>query len=50
MRVALQATCKKSLQINVSDSEFMLEIIEKGLKLTFSSKTAFRQDEQNIMI
>lgn len=50
MRVALQIMLKKWLQISISDSKFILGILERGLKPTSSLKTAFGQDEQNITI
>lgn len=48
--MALPTAFKKRLQINISDSKFILGIIEKGLKLTSLLKTAFGQDEQNLTI
>lgn len=47
MRMALQTTLKKRLQINISHSKCILGITAKGLKLIFFLKAAFGQDKKN---
>lgn len=48
--MTLQIMLKKWLQISISHSKLILGILEKGLRLTSSLKTAFGQDEQNTTI
>lgn len=47
--MALKAPVKKRLQINISDSKFILESI-RDVKLDASLRRAFGQEEQNMIL
>lgn len=49
MSMALKAPVKKRLQINISDSKFILESI-RDVKLDASLRRAFGQEEQNMIL
>lgn len=48
--MALKAPVKKRLQINISDSKFILELSIRDVKLASSLRMASGQEEQNMIL